>query len=194
MVRDAEENDGRLLTLAGQIRFPGDYAVYVIGKDWEPNGRVLKSFYGEELTYSQMVEDRFLCQGGSYTVTRFSLTRKASGAEKPAPEDLQISRRLHWNLGDVLMGELDGESFFFRCIDQNYSDEEGNHRQGALFLCDTVIPADFGSSYTYEALEDGSFGYVFEPGPIVNFGKTNDYKYSRIRDWLKQSEDRKSVV
>ncbi len=188
VVRDAKENDGRLLTLAGQIRFPGEYAVYVIGKDWEPNGRILKNFYGEELTYSQMVEDRFLCQGGSYTITRFSLSGKESGAEKEDPEDVQTSRRLHWNLGDVLTGELDGERFFFRCIDQNYSDEEGNHRQGALFLCDTVIPADFGSSYTYEALEDGSFGYVFEPGPIVNFGKTNDYKYSRIRDWLKQSE------
>ncbi len=188
VVRDAKENDGRLLTLAGQIRFPGEYAVYVIGKDWEPNGRILKNFYGEELTYSQMVEDRFICQGVSYTITRFSLSGKESGAEKEDPEDVQTSRRLHWNLGDVLTGELDGERFFFRCIDQNYSDEEGNHRQGALFLCDTVIPADFGSSYTYEALEDGSFGYVFEPGPIVNFGKTNDYKYSRIRDWLKQSE------
>lgn len=189
VVRNAKENDRRLLTLAGQITFPGEYAVYVIGKDWEPNGRILKSFYGEELTYSQTVEDRFIYRGESYTVTRFYLIEKGAEEERRLPEDVQTTKRLHWNLGDVLTGELDGESFLFRCIDQNYSDQEGNHRQGALFLCDTVIPADFGSSYTYGPWEDGSFGYVFEPGPIVNFGESNDYKYSRIRNWLTRSED-----
>lgn len=95
----------------------------------------------------------------------------------------------HWDIGDVLSGEIDGEMYSFRCIDQNYSDQAGNHRQGALFLCDSVIPADIGSGYSYGLLEDGSYGYMFCPGPIVNFGDSNDYKYSNIRSWLQQSEE-----
>ncbi len=95
----------------------------------------------------------------------------------------------HWDIGDVMYGEIDKERYAFRCIDQNYSDQAGNHRQGALFLCDSVIPANIGSGYSYEPLEDGSYGYVFCPGPVVNFGDSNDYKYSNILRWLQESED-----
>lgn len=94
----------------------------------------------------------------------------------------------HWKLGDTVTREIDGQMYRFRCIDQNYSDASEHHRQGALFLCDTVIPADTGSAYEIEELEDGSHGYVFHPGPIVDFGDTNDYKYSRVRRWLQAAE------
>ncbi len=93
-----------------------------------------------------------------------------------------------WEAGDVLVRELDGEHYSFRCIDQNYVDEQENARQGALFLCDTVIPADYRSDYVFGKLADGSHGYRFEAGPIVSFGDGNDYKYSRIRAWLRESE------
>ena len=95
---------------------------------------------------------------------------------------------IHWNVGDVLEVEINEELFPFRCIDQNYSDQGENHRQAALFLCDQVIPADFASFYSYEKGEDGVFDYVFHPGPIANFGDSNEYKYSRIRHWLKEWE------
>lgn len=94
----------------------------------------------------------------------------------------------HWNIGDVLEKEIDGERYRFRCIDQNYSDGTENHRQAALFLCDTVIPADFGADYSYVLTENGEFEYQFRPGPIGYFGVGNDYKYSGIHGWLHGSE------
>lgn len=87
------------------------------------------------------------------------------------------------------MREMDGEYYRFRCIDQNYSDKMDTHRQTALFFCDTVIPANHGSEYVFEETADGTHQYVFYPGPIVNFGSSNDYKYSNIRQWLKVQGD-----
>jgi hypothetical protein len=90
----------------------------------------------------------------------------------------------HWNVGDTVLREIDGQKYRFRCIDQNYWDQEENHRQCALFLCDSVIPADIGSKYVWEVLEDGSHGYVFHAGPVTFFGESNEYKYSYVRNWL----------
>lgn len=101
--------------------------------------------------------------------------------EKP---DEGTPERIHWNIGDLQAQEIDGTTYLFRCIDQNYSDENANHRQTALFLADSLIPANYESDYKVKAMEDGSHQYVFIPGPIVNFGNENDYKYSNIRTWL----------
>ena len=97
--------------------------------------------------------------------------------------------RIHWEIGDLQARELDGNTYLFRCIDQNYSDSRANHQQSALFLSESVIPADYGSDYKVKQFADGSHKYVFQAGPIVNFGKSNDYKYSAIRKWLDQSAD-----
>lgn len=94
----------------------------------------------------------------------------------------------HWNLGDIQVQELDGEVYFFECIDLNYSDRAENHNKMALFLCTSVVPANYGSGYKYEKLSDGTYGYVFYPGPITSFGSSNDYKYSAIRKWLGKLE------
>lgn len=98
------------------------------------------------------------------------------------------SPKVHWNLGDEQVRILDGKQYLFRCIDQNYSDADANHQQSALFLCESVIPADYGSDYQIKQQEDGSHKYEFVPGPIVNFGNSNDYKYSAVYKWLGQSK------
>ena len=95
----------------------------------------------------------------------------------------------HWSVGDTVVREIDGKSYSFRCIDQNYADHMDYHRSGALFLCDEVIPANTGSRYVFETPEDQHHDYVFYPGPIVSFGGSADYKYSAVRRWLQQSED-----
>lgn len=110
--------------------------------------------------------------------------RPAILLKKPEPG---IPERIHWTLGDLQRVEIDNKSYLFRCIDPNYSDGMENHQQVALFLSETVIPANYGSDYVVEEQEDGSHRYVFQPGPIVNFGDTNDYKYSRIHQWLKEA-------
>ena len=92
----------------------------------------------------------------------------------------------YWNLDDIQVQELGGEIYFFRCVDQNYTDKAENHKQVALFLCTSVIPANHGSTYKYELQPDGRYDYVYHPGPIVNFGSNNDYKYSNVRKFLDQ--------
>ena len=57
----------------------------------------------------------------------------------------------HWNIGDTVTRKIDGKSYRFRCIDQNYADHMGGHKSGALFLCDEVIPANTGSRYEFES-------------------------------------------
>ena len=241
LVSGQRENDGRVLTAAGQIPDFSEFAFYVIGINTEPNGMVLQDFYGEEIEHSEWMEDQFILDGSVYTIIRFSVKRKKSqencshqweivsqqeagcmpkgrlnfqckrcrqqreimlapkghrdedldGNCEDCQESMEKDRpeTIHWDIGDMLSGEIDGETYSFRCIDQNYSDQAGNHRQGALFLCDSVIPANIGSGYSYELLEDGSCGYVFSPGPVVNFGDSNDYKYSNVRSWLQESEE-----
>lgn len=115
------------------------------------------------------------------------LERENLGGQALKGKELRREKR-HWNLGDVVERELDGNVYQFRCIDQNYSDRMENHGPAALFLCASVIPADIGSGYRYEELADGRFDYVFYPGPIVNFGDGNDYKYSAVRRWLENCE------
>ena len=97
------------------------------------------------------------------------------------------AERIHWEIGDLQQAEIDGQKLLFRCVDQNYSDSMENHEQLALFLCETVIPADYGSDYVLKEQEDGSHRYEFCPGPLVNFGTGSDYKYSRPKEWLDQA-------
>lgn len=105
-----------------------------------------------------------------------------------------IPDRIHWNIGDLQAREIDGKTYMFRCIDQNYSDGGANHNQSALFLMESVIPANYGSDYEVKQLSDGSHKYVFKAGPVVNFGKSNDYKYSAIKKWLDQSGNQMAFV
>ena len=96
----------------------------------------------------------------------------------------QARQLRHWNIGDTVTRKIDGKSYRFRCIDQNYADHMGGHKSGALFLCDEVIPANTGSRYEFETPGDRDHGYVYKPGPIVCFGNSADYKYSAVRGWL----------
>lgn len=110
--------------------------------------------------------------------------RPAVVMKKPWPGEAE---KIHWELGDLQQAEIDGQKLLFRCIDQNYSDSMENHGQTALFLCETVIPANYRSGYELREQEDGSHRYEFRPGPLVNFGESSDYKYSRIEEWLKKA-------
>ncbi len=102
--------------------------------------------------------------------------------------DTQSEAARYWRIGDTVVRNIDGKPYRFRCIDQNYADHMDYHSGGALFLCDTVIPADTGSEYRFETPDDAGHDYVFYPGPITKFGTSADYKYSAVRRWLGESE------
>lgn len=147
-------------------------------------------------------------EGGRYFEKKTAETVKSSRAENETETEtetkteavietakLQNTTRVrslalrHWSLGDTVTRAIDGKAYRFHCIDQNYADHMDHHRKGALFLCDEVIPANFGSRYVFETPGDHSHDYVYHPGPIVRFGDNADYKYSAVRAWLTDSAE-----
>ena len=94
----------------------------------------------------------------------------------------------HWYVGDTLIEKVGDAAYTFRCIDEDYSDYEGNHTGTALFLCDTVISAGLDGAYREEDDGTGHKNYVWRPGPIATFGSTNSYRNSNIRAFLDANE------
>lgn len=196
-------NDIRIISIAGQcmIEDGKDRAFYVIGRNFMPEGSILPVVFGGELEYSCTPEDTLIWQSDTYFAVRFAVrTTKAEvfGKHESAGEawgdpflwdEEDIPALHHWKIGDAVTRKLDGEEYRFRCIDQNYGEGGlGHDKILALFLCESVIPANTGSRYVYERKEDGSRGYVFHPGPVVNFGESGEYADSKIRQWLTGQE------
>ena len=96
---------------------------------------------------------------------------------------------IYWSVGDVQKVVIDQKTYEFRCVDTNYYDKSENHQKLALFLCDDVIPANYGSEYSYLPDGEGDMSQVFLPGPVVNFGDESDYKYSKIHSWLSEHQN-----
>ena len=91
------------------------------------------------------------------------------------------AERIHWELGDLQQAEIDGQNMLFRCIDQNYSDHMENHGQTALFLCETVIPADYGSRYELREQEDGRIRILSRPsGKFRTKQRLQAFKYPNM--------------
>ena len=75
-----------------------------------------------------------------------------------------------WETGDIQIRTIGKENYLFRCVDEDYGDSNSNYQKTALFLCDTVIRSDIDSTNTQKT--------------ILEFGKDNNYKTSKIRQWL----------
>lgn len=88
--------------------------------------------------------------------------------DKPDTEDMAEVYR--WKEGDAQARQIGGKTYLFRCVDEDYSDNQSTHRKAALFLCDTVIRGDTDSSS--QELKK------------ISFGVDNNYKNSIVRQWL----------
>lgn len=84
--------------------------------------------------------------------------------QEPADE---APEAVHYSIGDVQVRAIGDKLYLFRCIDDDYEDALGNSQKLALFLCDSVIRSDIQGT-----------------SKKLNFGDNNNYKYSRIREWL----------
>lgn len=82
------------------------------------------------------------------------------------PSD-EVPEAIHYSIGDVQVRTIGQRTYLFRCIDDDYEDAMGNSQRLALFLCDSVIRSDIGGV-----------------SKKMNFGDNNNYKYSKVREWL----------
>ncbi len=181
LAEDRTQNDIRVMSMAKQCMETGKEQVfYMVGKNFAPEGSILPTLFGSGIEYSSTSDCQGEWEGDSYELVRFAV-KPAESEERSEEPVLSEDEKGYWNLGDVVAQKIGETTYHFRCIDQNY--------QGmALFLCTSVIPANTGSGYEYGLLEDGTHGYMFRPGPIVNFGDSSEYKESRLRGWLKEQE------
>lgn len=183
----------RLRSLSAQIKNTVATPVYVIAKDCAATGIILKELYSTSVEYSATVENGQLVvvhENGStslVTPTDDMLLRPAVVLSAP---DAGTADPIYWSVGDVQKVVIDQKTYEFRCVDTNYYDKSENHQKLALFLCDEVIPANYGSEYSYLPDKEGIMGQVFLPGPVVNFGDESDYKYSKIHNWLSKHQNR----
>lgn len=82
------------------------------------------------------------------------------------PSD-EAPEAVHYSIGDVQVRTIGNRTYLFRCIDDDFEDAMGNSQRLALFLCDSVIRSDIGGV-----------------SKKLNFGDNNNYKYSKVREWL----------
>lgn len=188
LVRNQSELNTRLATIVGQILDLPDteekcWEVYVIGKNIVPNGTILKTLFRDNIQYSHLNLDTIEVEDTIYHVSKFIIVRVSD----ITTEDEERVTEGYWNTGDEITREIDGESYQFTCIDDHYTSLQ-NTEDLALFLCDSVIPADWGSDYIPRQEENGVYEYEFIAGPIVKFGDNSDYKYSAIRSWLTEND------
>ncbi len=207
LVRNREENDLRVASAAGGCFASGgsEAVFYAVGENYVPEGSVLPAVYGRGIEYSCSTECDTERDGKQYVLTRFAARRTGESGEAGENDGTdgddgtgggsgtggsQSLNRKYWNPGDVVTRKLGGKTYRFCCVDQNYREESTSGQSLALFLCESVIPADTGSRYIYEQKEDGRYDYVFYPGPLTEFGESSEYKDSAVRKWLKQQEEK----
>ena len=83
-----------------------------------------------------------------------------------------VPEAVHYSIGDEQARTIGNRTYLFRCIDDDYEDAMDNSQKTALFLSDSVIRSDVGGT-----------------SKKLNFGDNNNYKYSKIRDWLLDNAD-----
>lgn len=81
-----------------------------------------------------------------------------------------LPEAVHYSIGDIQTRIIGKRNYLFRCIDEDYEDAIGNRQKTALFLCDSVIRSD-----------------IIGASKKLNFGDNNNYKYSKVREWLQNN-------
>lgn len=84
--------------------------------------------------------------------------------QEPADE---LPDAVHYGIGDLQVRTIGNKLYVFRCIDDDYEDAMENSQKLALFLCDSIIRSDINGV-----------------SKKIQFGDSNNYKYSKVREWL----------
>jgi len=162
-----------LMEIASQA-LPGKrQECYLTGKDYEPESLVIAQMFPDIINISNTKIKDFQKDGHRYVTCRIGFERadELEKAEDPVDENDDIVGR-HWQVNDQYNLRLGEETYTFRCVDDDYG-SNSEYQKCALFLCDTVIRSDVDSSDSQRE--------------ILTFGRTNNYKTSKVREWLKNS-------
>lgn len=170
---DGPEQCRRLLMEVVSGAKIGERQEYLItGKDYEPESLVIAQMFPDAVNISNTKIMEYQEGGHRYVTCRIGFERIEEYEEKEdAPIEGGPDRR-HWRVGDLRAWELGGESYLFRCIDDDYGSKPDD-QTFALFLCETIIRSDVDSTDSQRE--------------ILTFGETNNYKTSEVRKWLREN-------
>ena len=175
MVCGPEQCRRVLMELASQA-VPGKrQEYYLIGEDYEPESLVIAQMFPNIINISNTKIKDDQKNGHRYVTCRigFECTEQLKEPDDPVTENKNIIGK-HWQTDDLWHLQLGDEIYTFRCIDDDYGNNS-EYQRCALFLCDTVIRSDIGSTESQKN--------------ILTFGNANNYKISSVRKWLEESRE-----
>ncbi|WP_124068036.1 DUF6273 domain-containing protein [Clostridium sp. E02] len=202
IITDSREGSNeRILNLVSMAKGSDRKELYLVAKGYIPNSVIIGQTFDDVTNVSNLIMDEFIIDGKTYTVMRVGFEKIYD--EETCNHDYEVIERVeptstedgyeivrcrncgkeetiilpatsqagdtHYNIGDVQARTIGDKIYLFRCIDDDFEDALGNNKQTALFLCDSVIRSDI----------DGT-------GSKRSFGEINNYKYSNVREWLKE--------
>lgn len=171
----------RLLTEMVSQALPGERKEYFLtGEDYEPESLVIAQLFSDTINISNTKIKDYQKNGHRYVTCRIGFERVDGQKETETTKKEESVVGYHWQIGDIRSLKLGNEIYRFQCVDDDYGDNSDD--QGvALFLCDTVIRSDVDSTDSKRE--------------ILTFGRTNDYKTSDVRAWLRKNfEDTENEI
>lgn len=151
--------------------------------------------YEEYTTYKNAAENKYLFPDGTFITKDSNETgvRLSDGTYtdigsvnnypiRPIilldrPDTTDDVQKAAWKTGDLQARTIGDDTYIFRCVSEAYKDKTNTSKNNALFLCDSVIPADIMNDEGTEGIE------------TLFFGTTNNYKTSLINEWLERNKD-----
>ena len=175
LVSGPEECRRLLMELVSSVA-AGNRAEYLVtGVNYEPETLVIAQMFPDVCNISNTKMREYRESGRRYVVSRIGF-EKIPGGQSPPDSGIrkEETEGRAWKPGDACERTLGGRNYRFVCIDDDYRDSY-SYQKYALFLCDTVIRSDIDSTDSKRE--------------ILTFGRTNNYKNSDVRAWLKKGAE-----
>lgn len=174
-VSGTEECRRLLMELVSSGAFDEREEYYVTGKDYEPETLVIAQMFPDAVNISNTKIREYTEGGHRYVTCRIGFERRNDSHDQDDREAVEgDTEDRRWSAGDIQMQKIGNEVYRFRCIDDDYEDNSG-YQKCALFLCETMIRSDIESTDSERI--------------IMPFGESNNYKFSKVRQWLDGNTD-----
>ncbi|MFR5245299.1 MAG: hypothetical protein ACLTFJ_10850 [Clostridium sp.] len=178
ILRDREAGRRFLMETVSAAEREGRQEIVVTGKDSSFDTLVIAQMFPGVVNISKLDLGTRNVNGETVTDCRIGFEwrgRVPDSGENTVPgtgdKFGEEEDRAAWRTGDVVSREIAGKAITVSMYhDDDYQDGRGSYGKRALFLAENVIRSDVDSTY--------------EERILLPFGENNNYKKSRVREWL----------
>lgn len=180
VISGQEECERLLMELVSAAETGVRQEYFLTGEDYEPETLVIAQMFPDSVNISNTKMREYDRDGHHYVTCRIGFQRGLGSSVENVPEEKEgeVNGR-RWAVGDERSLKIGDRTYRFRCVDDDYGNDS-DYQNYALFLCESVIRSDVDSTeYQKE---------------ILTFGTTNNYKVSRVRQWLEEETEAEWLV